>query len=368
MIQDSEMRFWNRWLKHPQSLGLRKALFQVHLWTGIGLGLYVLLVCVSGSAIVFESELFSALTPGPRIVAISGARLSRAELKQAAQRAYPNDTVTQVRESRIPNEAAEVFLQHNGKRNQRLFDPYTGIDLGPARPKSLLFLGWLAQLHMSLLSGYTGRIVNGFCALFVTLLCLTGAVVWWPGVQSWRSSLTIHGKANFKRLNWDLHSAIGFWTLAFVFMWAITGAYLVFPKPFDRGVDFFSSRNLFRAVGGAQAASERSSVGSLVPANNDGNRTKRVMAASKLDLRSSIRSLHLGNFGGWPVKALWVVLGLAPAFLAVTGVLMWWNRVVNPRLAVRRQFAQSRTGEAEALRTDRSRDGSQSGARAPLAQ
>ncbi len=362
------MSLWERWQKHPQSLWLRKAVFQVHLWTGIGLGLYVLLACLSGSAIVFESELFSALTPGPRIVAISGPRLSRSELKQAAQRAYPNDPVTQIRESRIPNEAAEVFLQHNGKRNQRLFDPYTGIDLGPARPNSLLFLGWLAQLHMSLLSGYTGRLVNGVCALFVTLLCLTGAVIWWPGIHGWRSSLTIHRKTNFKRLNWDLHSAIGFWTLAFVFMWALTGAYLVFPRPFDRGVDFFASRILVRAEGGAQAQSGRGSLGNLAPANNQSNRPKGVMAASKLDLRSSIRSLHLGNFGGWPVKALWVVLGLAPACLAFTGVLMWWNRVVSPQLAVRRQFAPSRIGEAEALRNDHSRDASHSVGRAPIAQ
>jgi uncharacterized iron-regulated membrane protein len=362
------MNSWERLLKHPQSLWLRKALFQVHLWTGIGLGLYILAVCVSGSAVVFESELYSALLPGPRIVAISGARLNRTGLKQAAQRAYPNDPVTQVWVSKIPNEAAEVWLQHNGKRNQRLFDPYTGIDLGPARPKSVLFLGWLSQLHVSLLSGYTGRVVNGVCALFVTLLCLTGAVIWWPGIQSWRSSLIIHRRTNFKRLNWDLHTAIGFWTLAFVFMWAITGAYLVFPRPFDRGVDFFASRILFLAQGGSQTPSARGSVGSAAPTNSDSHKTKRVVVPSNIDLGRSLHSLHVGNFGGWPVKALWVILGLAPALLTVTGVLMWWNRVLSPRLALRRLIAQSRTGEAEALHTDRSGAVSHSGATAPIPQ
>ena len=39
--------------------------------------------------------------------------------------------------------------------------------------------------------------------------------------------------------------------------------------------------------------------------------------------------LHFGNFGDWPVKALWVVLGLAPPFLFATGALMWWNRVLS---------------------------------------
>jgi uncharacterized iron-regulated membrane protein len=39
--------------------------------------------------------------------------------------------------------------------------------------------------------------------------------------------------------------------------------------------------------------------------------------------------LHFGNFAGSWVKALWVVLGLAPPFLFATGALMWWNRVLS---------------------------------------
>jgi uncharacterized iron-regulated membrane protein len=40
--------------------------------------------------------------------------------------------------------------------------------------------------------------------------------------------------------------------------------------------------------------------------------------------------LHYGNFAGWKVKALWAVLGLAPAILFGTALVMWWNRVVSP--------------------------------------
>ena len=42
----------------------------MHLWTGIALGLYVFVISVSGSAIVFRNELYKAIWPGPRIVAI----------------------------------------------------------------------------------------------------------------------------------------------------------------------------------------------------------------------------------------------------------------------------------------------------------
>ena len=41
----SFLQFW----RQPQRVWLRKALFQVHLWTGIGAGLYVLVISISGS-------------------------------------------------------------------------------------------------------------------------------------------------------------------------------------------------------------------------------------------------------------------------------------------------------------------------------
>ena len=57
------MNIWKQCVDRPQSLWLRKALFQIHLWTGIALGLYVFVICVSGSAAVFNSELYTAFLP-----------------------------------------------------------------------------------------------------------------------------------------------------------------------------------------------------------------------------------------------------------------------------------------------------------------
>jgi hypothetical protein len=41
------MTYWQRWRRKPETAWLRKATFQVHLWSGIGLGLYVLLVVMA---------------------------------------------------------------------------------------------------------------------------------------------------------------------------------------------------------------------------------------------------------------------------------------------------------------------------------
>jgi uncharacterized iron-regulated membrane protein len=44
-----------------------------------------------------------------------------------------------------------------------------------------------------------------------------------------------------------------------------------------------------------------------------------------------VAPLHVGSFGGTTIRAAWLVLGLAPPFLFVTGFIMWWSRVVKPR-------------------------------------
>lgn len=40
--------------------------------------------------------------------------------------------------------------------------------------------------------------------------------------------------------------------------------------------------------------------------------------------------LHVGNFGGWPIRTLWLIVGLAPTVLFITGFLTWWRRVARP--------------------------------------
>jgi uncharacterized iron-regulated membrane protein len=44
---------------------------------------------------------------------------------------------------------------------------------------------------------------------------------------------------------------------------------------------------------------------------------------------SWMQPLHYGNFGGLPLKLLWVVLGLSPPLLFTTAAIMWWNRVLR---------------------------------------
>ena len=63
---------WQRWVRQPQKVWLRRAIFQVHLWSGIGVGLYVFFISVTGSVLVYRNELYVAATP--EVVTLSASR------------------------------------------------------------------------------------------------------------------------------------------------------------------------------------------------------------------------------------------------------------------------------------------------------
>jgi len=295
-------RIWRR----PQGVWARRALFQIHLWSGIGTGIYILVISLTGSILVYRIELHNMFTKPPVTVVPAGERLTDDQLKEAALRAFPNYRVSNVWKSKTPEQAVEIWLDgdNSGRALHRIFDPYTGKNLGPPDPAMVRFIVWVASLHDDLLNGDKGRRVNGAGAIFLTVLSLTGLVIWWPGISNWRRSLTVDLKSNWKLFNWNLHSAAGFWSFLLMLLWAISGIYLAFPNPFQDIVDYFQ------------------------PLND----TARTETRFGDEFLRWLTRLHFGRFGGWPIKALWTVLGLIPLLLFITGAVMWWNRVLRPAL------------------------------------
>lgn len=295
------MGFVQQWVRQPQTVWLRRVLFQVHLWVGLAAGMYLLVISLSGSAVVFRRELSRSFL-GPTPVAITGPRLPEATLRHAILRAYPGHQITQVQYGARPDVAATVSLQRPGPSEavERKVDPYTGADLGPAIPPGHYVLEWFVDLHDNLLAGRTGRTVNGIGGALLALLCLTGFVIWWPGSRSWRRRLIAKPGSNWRLFNWELHGAMGFWSLAILFLWAVTGVYFGFAEAISAFQD------------------------SIDPNEDDFERPGDAMIALLV-------RWHFGRFGGLGVRVLWVLLGLLPAVLFVTGGIMWWNRVLRDR-------------------------------------
>jgi uncharacterized iron-regulated membrane protein len=313
-------------------------MFQVHLWSGIAIGLYVLVISISGSAVVFRNEIYKAADQGPRIVEVRGEKLSDDAMKAAVTKRFPHNTLSYLWPAKQPNVATEVWMDDDGERVQRLFDPYTGEDLGPSVPYAIQITAWFMRLHTDLLGGDTGRKINGITSIIFTVLCLTGLIVWWPGVDKWKRSLWVNPKSGWKRINWDLHSAFGFWSFGLVFMWALTGIFVVWPTPFERELHKVLPLRQY-AVPEDAPDEPRALIAAPVAAQTEipkGGFGKGKGKGAPIQLTAGDKVvrwayyLHFGNFAGNKTKALWVVLGLLPALLFVTGTIMWWNRVLSP--------------------------------------
>ena len=311
-----------RLLRQPQNVWIRRALFQIHLWTGIGVGLYVLMISITGSAIVYRREITRLAWTVPAVVP-TGPLMSVEALSAVVKKANPRFDVVSVKLSDKPDRAAQVVMSRGQRRRERVFDPYTGKDLGDVATTEPWLLYKTVQLHDDLLGGRTGRLVNGVGALLFTALCITGAVIWWPGTARWKRSLMLHRKVGWQRFNWDLHSVMGFWVFAFLFIWAISGLYLSFPEPFSNFVDY------------------------IQPPNPDD-----VKVRSGDEFLAWLARIHFGRAWGNSVKALYTTLGLVPAVLFITGGVMWWNRVVKPALRRSGQPAtESLASEAPTVQT-----------------
>lgn len=315
MNSRNQLSLWQRWLQQPQKIWFRRVLFQVHLWSGIGFGLYILMISVTGSVLVYRNELYMAATPDPIISNVPGPRLSDGELANAALRSYPAYRVAKIVRAINPDQAVEIWLTQGNNTKKRLFDARSGSDLGNSLPTGIWLVSKLMELHDDLLAGPTGRKTNGIGAFASIALAVTGLAIWWPGLRRWRRSLTIHRGMGWNRLAWHLHSMVGFWGLGFVLVFGASGVYLCFPQEFQDLVD------------------------RIDPPTAENAGFRMVDRAIYW-----LVYLHFGRMYGIGIpcsgpglcdqatKAVWALAGLTPAAMFVTGSMVWWNRVLRPRL------------------------------------
>jgi uncharacterized iron-regulated membrane protein len=266
-------------------------LLSVHRWLALVVGVYILVISISGSAVVFRPEINRWAVP--RFVPdASGQRAEGEALTAALAVAYPGSEVLNVAAPRFPRDPIYVSLSRDGVQESRLFDPYALEDMGSSYPPVVAAVEWFVSLHDDLLTGRTGRQINGIGGAVMLFLSVSGLVLWWAGRRGFKRSLYVPLRS--PRKLWHLHGAAGFWLWLLLFNWSLTSLYLSFPTPFEAVRDW------------------------LDPDMMDFERPGDVVIPFLLDA-------HFGRFGGLWGRTTWVVLGLSPALLLITGIIVWWR-------------------------------------------
>jgi len=357
---------------------LRQFLFQLHLYTGLLAGLLLSVTGVTGSLLVFSHEIDSLLYPT--------LFHARTPIKPASLDSPQSvlDLVTRVRpgvtiQSLVPPRDAGDTYELRLKGDRRLYvDPYTGQILGERRALAHP-LGFVFSLHTKLLSGENGETAVGVGGVLLLLLGATGVVLWWPSKKGVRAGFTIRWGANWKRVNFDVHRVSGATMALLLCLVALTGAAMVWseqvtgwayqvagiPAPRKPGSTVRKGASPL-SLDELQAQAEAALPGGVftritlaskpaapvmfrkkLPQELHPNGTsfvyldqytgKVLQVENALHARAPTRllnlryPLHIGQFGGWPMRVLYMLVGLTPLTLFTTGCLMWWNRVWVPK-------------------------------------
>lgn len=212
---------------------LRRGAYFAHLWIGLVLGLYFVLMGLTGCLLLFENEvdvathkaLFTVRAP------TSAAVRPLDTLVADITRRHPGATISAITLPQTPAQSLRVGFfppgAGRGARREAFVNPYTGAVLGE-RPAGGTFFPWVLRLHRQFLLQDIGQTLNRYGVLFLTVLLVSGLWLWWPSVRDlprhFQQRITVPHGARGKRLLFGLHNMIGFYASLLLLVICVTAA------------------------------------------------------------------------------------------------------------------------------------------------
>lgn len=351
----------------------------LHLWPSIISGIIVIIVCLSGTIIVYCDEIMNYTAGEAKLVTVpADAKPVSAEAILASIK--ERDTAFQISEMvffQEENRSVRVRAYHKGleKLNQIYVNPYTAEVLKVDFTIHFFFV--MAHIHSHLLAGKFGGWIVLVSTVIFLISCITGLVLWWP--KRWtkktrQDSFTIKWKAKFKRFNYDLHNVYGFYSLLLCFILSLTGIFIFFhslseaisksfggseehleavlPKPIEGvpALDFaqfaYTALDKNPTLPNASIWVMRQNkagayVFNLGVAGLKSTEELAVMVFDKYtgeelliekpyiiheQVENSIWQLHMGQWWGQFGKFSTFLAGVIATSLPITGFLIWWGR------------------------------------------
>ncbi|WP_205860461.1 MULTISPECIES: PepSY-associated TM helix domain-containing protein [unclassified Polaribacter] len=215
-------------MKKTTRYSFRKLINDIHLWLGLASGIILFLVCISGTILTFYHEIkdffaddFSIeKTANKETVSALVTTLKVAEIGFVAG-------VTIAADPKKPY-VFNVKKNLKERRGSRvLVNPFSSEIITLKKTSADAFLATTFKLHRwLLLDAKIGRPIVGVATIIFLIISFSGIYLWFPKKLKWRNikqGFKIKTKANWKRINYDLHNTLGFYTCIFIIIMGITG-------------------------------------------------------------------------------------------------------------------------------------------------
>lgn len=272
----------------------RKFLLKLHLWLSLPLGIIITLICLSGATLVFKNEIRNALGM-PKVVAPHGksgkggkdgktASLQQ-EKATVSHQCSPNGC-SQCPSKEVCHPSASAKDDASAKSNEAVKEKTSVVGKSSSKdtPYGTTtkrdFFSYVTKFHTGLLMGSVGKLIVTYTTLFFVFILLSGIFIFLPGNgKQLRQRFKVEWGKGAKRRLFDLHVSLGWWTLLWLLLLAVTG--LGFGLK-------------------------------LVPKGTE--------------MMQLFHELHIGSWGGMLTKIITFVVSLIGASLPVTGYLLYFRR------------------------------------------
>lgn len=274
----------------------KKILLKIHLWLSLPLGVIIMLICLSGATLVFKNEIRNALGM-PRVVAPHAKGDKGGKTDNAIKGKDAKDKTASFRQEKAaaPHQCSPDGCGKCSSREKCHPSPSAK---GDATSKGALktespakdapygtttkrdFFSYVTKFHTGLMMGPVGKLIVTYTTLLFVFILISGIFVFLPknGKQLSQRFKVEWGKGSKRRL-FDLHVSLGWWTLLWLLLLAVTG--LGFGLK-------------------------------LVPKGTE--------------IMQVFHQLHIGSWGGMITKIITFVVSLIGASLPLTGYLLYFRR------------------------------------------
>lgn len=351
----------------------------LHRWTSLVVTLPFLILCLTGTVLIFHEEIDAAMGIVPVSPGLTGEERPLAESVDTVLAAYPDQKIIYL--GIAPEEHPGLAIINTVPLGDTNFDRaalrFTNLATAKLTEESVeseTLTGFLLELHAQWFLGPVGELVGAFLALLVLISLLSGLVVYAPQARRVAFGALRRGRGP-RLLQLDLHNFIGAVVLGWALVVTLTGFLLGFGT---LATGLWAQGELARvqAIYGGEAVDSRSPpvtvdmasraalsaappgwhVSSIMWPGTDystGRHYTVLIGGVGLDERlvrvvlvdagtgdiagtgelpwylkaiTLSEPLHFGDYGGLPLKLLWTICTWLTLFITGNGLWLWWDR------------------------------------------
>lgn len=343
-----------------------KRIYSIHKWGGLIAGIFIFMLGISGSVLVFHEEL-DALEHRNEWTVSNTAPVQIDKAYQTIITKYKNYEIRLPRFSNNPKETLIFNLRRPEQRLTIFVHPSTGSILKVIDSNKTI-VTWLLTFHYSLHSNLAGEIVVLIIGLIYLISLITGCIVYRKALIDMLLFRVKFRKKNKRSVASSLHRYVGVWALLLNLVIVISGLFIsydIVSKGIKKGnnktslltpeIDFSIDKSL-QAIrsklpqfhpsfirfplskekpliingtvdGQAFYYSRYYNNVSIAPSGKIGELKKANEADEATKLSSLVRAIHFIEYGNLTVKILFCLVGLSAPVLSITGFLLWrWKR------------------------------------------